>query len=596
MPITPTTWDPTVNVDTPYNEYTNGNLTVAQNGIAVSLFAASTGKYYFEMTFGAGEPLGELILGVVDTATTAITASLNGVDLAGGRRFTSEAIGWDGTSFTPVTLASGCTIGVYIDVDASTIGCITSAGDTGILMTGFTALTGDVRVAFAKDPWQYSSHITGTANFGGSSFTFTPPSGYSAGFGATGAGTSTASIVAPVGTVRCYLGGSAQVSGPAATALGYFGGHASIATPAMPLIDTITWLANITGVAPTVSSFGGGYAQLVAPSALAYSVAHDASGENAVEYTAPSPTLRAFFGGFARLTAPRQLVTMSGTFPGIGSAALTSPAATVDSTGTVSGVGRTSLTVPMARLIGYSGAVCSVTLDGGPTVAATGTTGSIGNVSLTLPLFVLTASGGQQNHGSVDILAPVARLGATSLAYIVAPGAQLSAVGHAVVAVTYEAYAVNLKHLPAPGREPVDETTRYTNFPFTHIVRYKNSYFGANSTGLYLLDGTTDAGTPIPWAFKTALMDFKSPFQKTVASAYFGGRLGAADTITLYPGEGAGTAYSYTTPRGALAQNHRQAFGKGIKQHRYYAIGANGTDVLELDTIGLDVHLMTRRI
>ena len=358
---------------------------------------------------------------------------------------------------------------------------------------------------------------------------------------------------------------------------------------------------SLSGPMATIVFLSGAAAQLSAPSASLFAAGHNSYGENAALLTAPSPTLSFTTGSNVAVTAPSPSLSITGTGTAIASADLSAPAGVVSGSGMVTELAQVEMSAPVATIIGYSGAVCSVTLTGGPTITATGLSGAVGAGALTLPLFSLSATGTAQNSGVIDLIAPSPTMGAGgNIAYLVAPSATLTVIGHAVVTATYEAYAVNLKHQPKPGNEPVDEVTRYTNFPFTHIVRYKNNYFGANSTGLYLLDGTTDYASPtptaIPWAFKTATTDFKSPFQKTVASAYFGGRLGAADTITLYAGEGAGTAYSYSTPRGALAQNHRQAFGKGIKQHRYYAIGANGADVLELDTIEPDVHLMTRRI
>lgn len=171
----------------------------------------------------------------------------------------------------------------------------------------------------------------------------------------------------------------------------------------------------------------------------------------------------------------------------------------------------------------------------------------------------------------------------------------LQAAGAASTGTLGEAYAVNLKHNPVRGVDPIDEATRYTNFPFTHVVRYQNSYYGANSTGLYLLEGTTDDGTPTPFAVKTAMTDFKSPTKKTLASAYFSGRFGPASTVQLHAGEQAPNTYSYSTPRDALAQNHRQVFGRGLKE-RYFALGLSGTGTLELDGVELDVHNTTRRI
>jgi len=110
-----------------------------------------------------------------------------------------------------------------------------------------------------------------------------------------------------------------------------------------------------------------------------------------------------------------------------------------------------------------------------------------------------------------------------------------------------------------------------------------------------LLEGTTDDGDPIEWSFKTGMTDLDSPQIKTVTYAYFGGRLGPGATVTIYPSEPTGTSYAYTTPRGQVAQNYRQKFGKGLKA-RYFAIGASGNDVLESDSIDLTVATLTRRI
>jgi len=246
--------------------------------------------------------------------------------------------------------------------------------------------------------------------------------------------------------------------------------------------------------------------------------------------------------------------------------------------------------------VGYGGAVVSVTV-GGSTARATGITGGVASIAVRCPLFELTASATAQNHGSINVLAPSPRLGARAQAWIVSPAAKITVIGSAVVTATYEAYAVNLGHRPRVTNQelPIDEVTRYTNFPFTHVVRYKNSYYGANSTGLYLLEGTVDIAEDITWAVKTAMTDFKSSAKKTLGSAYFAGRFGPASTIKLHAGEQAPNTYSFSTPRDTLAQNHRQVFGKGLKE-RYYQLEASGTGTCELDAIELDVHNLTRRI
>jgi hypothetical protein len=255
-----------------------------------------------------------------------------------------------------------------------------------------------------------------------------------------------------------------------------------------------------------------------------------------------------------------------------------------------------ALSAPSSNLIGYSGAVCSITTASKHTVVGTGRIGSVGGITATAPLFTLTASATRQNSGSAILTAPVGRLATTGAAWIVAPGATLTAVGTAVVTATYEAYALNLNHPPAQrGIPEIDELTRYTNFPFTHIVRYQNSYYGANSTGLYLLEGTTDDGAPIEWEVKTAFTDFDSAQHKTLEMAYFGGRLGPEATISLFAGEQTTNPYEYTTPRGAAAQNYRQPFGRGQKA-RYYALGASGDDVVTIDSITLNVATLARKV
>lgn len=344
-----------------------------------------------------------------------------------------------------------------------------------------------------------------------------------------------------------------------------------------------------------------GWADLTATSPRLQATARSSAGDNSFVYRTPKPTLSAFGGATAKLKPPSPTLSITATVVNWGHAEIEPPAATLNATGVVSGTAYANLTFGFSNggsynLVGYGGAVCSITLTGSPTLQATGTSGSTGRAQITAPLFELTASGIAQNYGDASLLAPAGRLGATAQAWLVAPRARLTAIGTAVVTATYEAYAVNLNHTPKRGVEPVDEATRYTNFPFTHVVRYKSSYFGANSTGLYLLEGTTDDGADISYAVKTATSDLDSPNQKTVASAYFSGRLGPDAAVTLYAGEGAGVPYTYTTPRGGLAQNHRQVFGKGIKQHRYYALGLSGSDAMALDKIELDVKQMNRRI
>ena len=365
--------------------------------------------------------------------------------------------------------------------------------------------------------------------------------------------------------------------------------------------DLVTSSASLTAPTPVLSAnfFVPGSANL-ALTARAPTVSSSGTA-NIFGFTGspPAPTLLGYSGARAELTAPSASLAVAATFVGWGSAQLAPSVPTLAATGKVSAVASAALTAPAGRAAGYFGSIISVSVSGSPAVAATGTTGALGRVALTAPLFDLAVRATAQNHGSAILAAPTGRLATTGAAWLVAPGATLTAIGTAVVAVSYEAYALNLKHNPTPGVEPVDELTRYTNYPFDRIVRYKNSYFGMNSTGLYLLEGTTDFATPtpteVPWSYKTALMDMKSVQLKNVSMAYFGGRMGPAATVSVYVGEASVAPYNYTTPRDATAQNYRQPLGKGLKS-RYYAFGASGTGELTLDTLSLDVAVLARKV
>lgn len=388
-----------------------------------------------------------------------------------------------------------------------------------------------------------------------------------------------------------------SINAPSPTASGYGGGYASLSAPTPSVYGGDARVANITVIAPSPVVFAGsGIAlSLTAPKPTLHATAHNSYGDNAAFITAPKPQLSIFGGGRATLTAPSPNLTSTATGTALAVTNLTAPSPTVEALGTVSNVANISITIPGPNVLAYAGAVCSVTI-AGVTVQATGTGGGVAHAAITIPLFQLDAQGTAQNHGGANISAPMPVLSTGGVARLTIPMATLTAIGTATVVATYEAYAMNMRHTPRrDGQEPIDEVTHYTNFPFTHIVRYKNSYFGANSTGLYLLEGTTDDGVEIDWAFKTGMTDFDSPQQKTVTYAYFGGRMGPDATVSIYPSEPSGNSYSYTTPRGQTAQNYRQQFGKGLKA-RYYAIGASGSDALELDSLDLTIATLTRRI
>lgn len=388
--------------------------------------------------------------------------------------------------------------------------------------------------------------------------------------------------------------GSALLTPPVQQASSFGGGSADIQAP-LPLMSAgIEFSANsdLQCPSPLITVLAGGTVSATAPPPHLLSIARDSTGDYAASLTAPRPTMTAFGAATARATAPKPTLASGGTVVAVGSASVASPSVLVQSEGRVSAMVSADLRAPSASLIGYGGAVVSVTLSGKATVEASGTTGGIAGASLKCPLFQLSAEATAQNYGSASLIAPSPEIGRTVQAWVAAPAARLTAIGTAVVTATFDTYVVNLLHR---GGSTVDEVTHYTNFPFTHVVRYQNSYYGVNGTGLYLLEGTTDDGDPIEWAVQTAMEDFGSPRRKTVDSVYIEGRLGAATTVSLQSGEKAPNTYSHTTPRGATAQNHRQKLGRGVKE-RYHALGLAGDGEFELDAVEFNERETNRRI
>lgn len=386
-------------------------------------------------------------------------------------------------------------------------------------------------------------------------------------------------IAAPMQILEMVGNGNFSLTAPMQALALYTGAQSEVAAPMQTL----------------AASFGSKIT-ITAPMQTVRALAHDASNDNATRITAPMQTVTMRGGMAASLTGPSASVEAELTGASLFTATMRAPMPSVSMVGTVSAMMRAALTGPAPTVRSFTGARIALVGPMGAALAS-GQAGAVGTFTMTCPVFDLTAEMTRRTNAQFELTAPSPTMGESRLrAALTAPSAQLAFTGYAVVSVTYEAYALNLKHAT---KNPVDELTRYTNFPFTAIVRFRGAYYGVGADGLYRLTGTTDYASPtptaIPWAWRTGVGDFGDPAKKTVAAVYFGGRMPSAATVTLYAGEDGGTAYSHTNPRGADAQNYRQKFGKGVKD-RYYAIGASGSGALTLDNLEFDIAQLTRRI
>lgn len=77
-----------------------------------------------------------------------------------------------------------------------------------------------------------------------------------------------------------------------------------------------------------------------------------------------------------------------------------------------------------------------------------------------------------------------------------------------------EAYVMNIK---------TNAVSRYQNFPFTHVGRIGDKYYGFDAVGIYELTGTTDTDVEVNGTIHTATLDFGVFNSKNVPYMYVNG-------------------------------------------------------------------------
>jgi hypothetical protein len=138
-------------------------------------------------------------------------------------------------------------------------------------------------------------------------------------------------------------------------------------------------------------------------------------------------------------------------------------------------------------------------------------------------------------------------------------------------------------------------STNYTNYRFGSYANIAGQPYGANSDGIYLLDGDTDSGVAIRANVSMGKLDFKSAIKKTVTECYLG-MSAKGNLFVKVIAEGAEYIYK-TRSYSEELQQQRVTFGKGLRTN-YVTLeiyNENGAD-FELDTVEFRVADLTRRI
>lgn len=139
------------------------------------------------------------------------------------------------------------------------------------------------------------------------------------------------------------------------------------------------------------------------------------------------------------------------------------------------------------------------------------------------------------------------------------------------------------------------QSTRYTHYPFNSYARIGTDYYGVAPTGLYRLQGDTDAGEPITASIDFGRLDMGTSTKVTVEQGYVG--MSGGDKMKLYI-QAEGQAYDYDTRSySEHMETQRVTLGKGLRtSYVDLQLTNNNGAAFELDKVEFVVSDMTRRI
>lgn len=253
-------------------------------------------------------------------------------------------------------------------------------------------------------------------------------------------------------------------------------------------------------------------------------------------------------------------LSSTGTLLETGSTALPLFTCTLSSTGTTAYNGAAGLGFFSSTITAYGGARAALTV---PTftLSAAGVNPATGEADLPLWEFSFTGTGTKATTGTTEL--PFA---AFNLAYAsfsgVLPLFSLSSAGSDAVSNAV-AYVMNVH---------TQESTKYSNFGFLHIVNIGGKPYGVKADGLYLLEGTTDYGVAINGTVSTKETDFGSFHSKNVPTVYLN-----SDTLTtITPIVDAVTHPAYSSTFGG----RKTLIARGVTG-RYWRFKIDGIQQLE---------------
>lgn len=222
-----------------------------------------------------------------------------------------------------------------------------------------------------------------------------------------------------------------------------------------------------------------------------------------ITITLPAITGMAYGGGTASITLPAIVSVSSGTVSRVGTVTIVLPSMIASVTGLVSEVGNVSIILPpiTAKVLGHSNILATVAailpvLD----IVSTGLTGEVASAGITLPSIKSVSTAWWNSGATVSVIIPAIRIGANAV----------------ILTTDYEVLVINTKNMAL---------TNYISYAYNSLCEFNGKHFGAKSSGIYELSGTTDNGSSISWKIKTGKLDMQenekhSPKKKYVLLSY----------------------------------------------------------------------------
>ncbi len=138
--------------------------------------------------------------------------------------------------------------------------------------------------------------------------------------------------------------------------------------------------------------------------------------------------------------------------------------------------------------------------------------------------------------------------------------------------------------------------TEYQNYNFNSIAKIGSKYYGASTTGLYLLEGADDAGTAIETMVKFGAFDPGAGRKSRVEQAYIGVRTDGKMIFKTFADDGKERWYETQAVQGDL-QTQRAKLGRGVKSRywQFALVNRNG-EPSELEQFEFLPVVLTRRV